>query len=190
MARLFIIAMVGMSTMTAIGDEAKKLPLVEVSLGDSAKSLRGKKWPRAANGGYASSTAVDDPCRISVLFPSGLVLTSRSQTVFLRHTKGIVSKVDVMPLETPVPFANAVEALERISIGIKAKKVSRLYKAVQEWKKNPPGRDGSKDRFIRVLVEKGVALRVAVRYHKKYKGWSVLCEFTVPSLYGVSEPRE
>ncbi|MCH7687032.1 MAG: hypothetical protein IH899_10185, partial [Planctomycetes bacterium] len=114
--RTLLIVVTLVSTMTAIADDAKKLPQVEVSLGDSAKSLKGKKWPRAANGGYASITAVDNPCRISVRFPSGLVLTSRSHTVFLSQTKGIVREVDVMPLETPGPFANAIEGLERISI--------------------------------------------------------------------------
>lgn len=83
-----------------------------------------------------------------------------------------------------------MKEVEKVATALNLDKKSRLYETITEWKKSPPDKMGETDRFIRIPVEKDVALRVELKYRDTIGGWTALFEFTVPSLFGLPQPNE
>jgi hypothetical protein len=164
------------------------LPKVEVPLRRPIDRIKGKSWPKIDDV-PASISGVDDPCDLTITFPSSLSLRSRSNTVFLSQTKGMIREVDVTPFLRVVPYLKAVEEVEAIGKRLKIETKDSFKKIIEQWKKAQPKGENPSNRYGKVTVEEGISLRLEVRYHRQQQGWDVLLEFTVPSLFGLPDPK-
>jgi hypothetical protein len=88
-----------------------------------------------------------------------------------------------MPLVKPHAIKKADETVEDLTKGLKVASGKSLADVIKRWRQSAPEeKDGSRE-FTKIEVERDISLRIEIRYDAISKGWTVIYEFTVPSLF-------
>ncbi|MBY0527887.1 MAG: hypothetical protein K2R98_31105 [Gemmataceae bacterium] len=157
-----------------------KVPTVEVSIGDSVGKVKGHVWPKRDDGSSRDITGLDDPCNITVHFPSGKAFSSWTNTVFMDQENRILKRVSIVPLTDRVTYLKAIGELERIARELKVDEHPRWKRAVDAWRKEKPAEDIPHSRSMEVPLENNINVWLEMKYDTKHNGWYVIVKFTIP----------
>jgi hypothetical protein len=158
-----------------------KLPMLEVWLDGSVKSVKGLCWPRSTEGSeqLASITAYEKPCQVCLHFPSGKHYTFKAKYVTLEQKKGLVESVGISPRSGLTSFADALNEVETLArnLGILTKPLIR--KRFKRWREFPP----------RLGVSTGAALEKGVEVFIELLPYDINSEewYSVLSFYKAEE---
>jgi hypothetical protein len=147
-------------------------PEIRLSFPGPVESLSGMDWP-TDDRGLSEVTCRQEPCNLTVAFPSGRTFRTPTRLLFLEQREGIITNVDVLPMQELAPFPEAVGQVERFAEGLGVSGQRQVRRRLKEWRETRPESSVS----TRGLIEEPVAVFFEIKPHPSGRGWFVTLTF-------------
>jgi hypothetical protein len=120
-------------------DADDPLPEIEVPVLGPVGEVRGLEWPASPHDGKPERRAIlDQPCMLTLRFPSGRKERLFTRTSWVTQAGGTVTEVTVLPSKRLAPFADAVNDCEALLKQLGAVDQQGIKEKLREWRATPP----------------------------------------------------
>jgi len=157
------------------GGPAKR-PEVEVWLFQPVSQLKGHSWPVHTDGRPLELATIQEPCFLTVHFPSGKTFRTPAKLVTMNQDHGVVEEVSPLPLMEPADFKAAVDSVGRVINALDVNPHDPCREKLHEWRAHGPG-DSWTTYTTGTELEQGVGLFLEIKALPGQHRWYLVLNF-------------